>query len=298
MVGALEGRGHLPLRPHPAARRGLLHRHPAADGERQPARRATSSPTPTPTWSPASSGCAARPSSTRWAGTTTACRPSVGCRTTSACAATRRCPTTPTSPRPRSPTRSGRSRSAGPTSSRSASGWSSEDEEVFEELWRTLGLSVDWKQHYTTIGPKAQTVSQRPSCATSPAARPTCRGADAVGRHVPDRGGPGRARGPRVRRRLPPGRLPPRRRRPGVHRDHPPRADPQRGGADRAPRRRALPGAVRHHGDLAGLRRRDPGRGAPGRRDRQGLRHRHVLHLRRPDRRHLVARAATCRCAP
>ena len=36
-----------------------------------------------------------------------------------------------------------------------------EDEQVFEDLWRTLGLSVDWKQHYTTIGPKAQKVSQR-----------------------------------------------------------------------------------------------------------------------------------------
>ncbi len=36
-----------------------------------------------------------------------------------------------------------------------------QDEQVFEDLWRTLGLSVDWKQHYTTIGPKAQTVSQR-----------------------------------------------------------------------------------------------------------------------------------------
>ncbi|WP_300406694.1 valine--tRNA ligase [Nocardioides sp.] len=36
-----------------------------------------------------------------------------------------------------------------------------QDEEVFESLWRTLGLSVDWKQHYTTIGAKAQTVSQR-----------------------------------------------------------------------------------------------------------------------------------------
>jgi valyl-tRNA synthetase len=36
-----------------------------------------------------------------------------------------------------------------------------QDEEVFEELWRTLGLSVDWSQHYTTIGPKAQLVSQK-----------------------------------------------------------------------------------------------------------------------------------------
>ncbi|MGJ9413073.1 valine--tRNA ligase [Aeromicrobium sp. CF4.19] len=35
------------------------------------------------------------------------------------------------------------------------------DEKVFERLWRTLGLSVDWTQTYTTIGPDAQTVSQR-----------------------------------------------------------------------------------------------------------------------------------------
>ncbi len=36
-----------------------------------------------------------------------------------------------------------------------------QDEQVFESLWRTLGLSVDWSQHYTTIGPKAQLASQR-----------------------------------------------------------------------------------------------------------------------------------------
>ena len=36
-----------------------------------------------------------------------------------------------------------------------------EDEKTFETLWRTLGLSVDWKQDYTTIGPKAQLASQR-----------------------------------------------------------------------------------------------------------------------------------------
>jgi len=36
-----------------------------------------------------------------------------------------------------------------------------EDEQVFESLWRTLGLSVDWSQTYTTIGTRAQTVSQR-----------------------------------------------------------------------------------------------------------------------------------------
>ncbi len=34
------------------------------------------------------------------------------------------------------------------------------DEQVFEQLWRTLGLSVDWDEHYTTIGAKSQLVSQ------------------------------------------------------------------------------------------------------------------------------------------
>ena len=36
-----------------------------------------------------------------------------------------------------------------------------EDEKVFESLWRTLGLSVDWEQTYTTIGRESQTISQR-----------------------------------------------------------------------------------------------------------------------------------------
>ncbi len=34
------------------------------------------------------------------------------------------------------------------------------DEQVFEELWRTLGLSVDWSMTYTTIGRDAQRISQ------------------------------------------------------------------------------------------------------------------------------------------
>ncbi|MDZ5621629.1 valine--tRNA ligase [Nocardioides sp. HM23] len=36
-----------------------------------------------------------------------------------------------------------------------------QDEKVFESLWRTLGLSVDWDTTYTTIGERAQAVSQR-----------------------------------------------------------------------------------------------------------------------------------------
>ncbi len=35
------------------------------------------------------------------------------------------------------------------------------DERAFEELWRRLGLSVDWSMTYTTIGPLAQRISQR-----------------------------------------------------------------------------------------------------------------------------------------
>jgi valyl-tRNA synthetase len=36
-----------------------------------------------------------------------------------------------------------------------------EDEKVFEALWRRLGLSVDWSLMYTTIGHEAQATSQR-----------------------------------------------------------------------------------------------------------------------------------------
>ncbi len=35
------------------------------------------------------------------------------------------------------------------------------DEKVFEDLWRTLGLSVDWDTTYTTIGDESRTASQR-----------------------------------------------------------------------------------------------------------------------------------------
>jgi valyl-tRNA synthetase len=36
-----------------------------------------------------------------------------------------------------------------------------EDEKAFEQVWRHLGLSVDWSRTYTTIGGHAQRVSQR-----------------------------------------------------------------------------------------------------------------------------------------
>jgi valyl-tRNA synthetase len=36
-----------------------------------------------------------------------------------------------------------------------------EDEKAFEEVWRRMGLSVDWSQYYTTINPVSQRASQR-----------------------------------------------------------------------------------------------------------------------------------------
>ena len=35
-----------------------------------------------------------------------------------------------------------------------------EDEKIFEQLWKTLGLSVDWSMTYATIGKRSQRVSQ------------------------------------------------------------------------------------------------------------------------------------------
>ena len=49
------------------------------------------------------------------------------------------------------------------------------DEQAFEELWRTLGLSVDWSMTYTTIGPLARASPSARSSACWSAAAPTRR---------------------------------------------------------------------------------------------------------------------------
>ena len=168
-----------------------------------------------------------------------------------------------------------------------------QDEQVFEQLWRTLGLSVDWKQHYTTIGPKAQTVSQRAFL------RNFARG-EAYLQEAPtlwDVTFQTAVAQAELEAREYAGALPPGRASTGptasaVYIETTrPELIPQRGRADRAPRRRALPAALRHHRHPPGLRRRDPGARPPAGRAGQGRRHRHVLHLRRPHRRHVVARA-------
>ena len=75
------------------------------------------------------------------------------------------------------------------------------------------------------------------------------------------------------------------------HRDHPARAAARLRGPGGPSRRRALPAPVRHRGRHAPLRRAGPGRGPRARRSREGVGHRHDLHLRRHHRRGLVARA-------
>ena len=75
------------------------------------------------------------------------------------------------------------------------------DERAFEEMWRRVGLSVDWSLLYTTISDDSRRVSQRAFLRNlAPRRGLPGRGAHALGRHVPDRGRPGGAGGPRVRR--------------------------------------------------------------------------------------------------
>ena len=117
---------------------------------RAPCTSGTSSPTPTPTPSPAFGACVATTSSTRWAGTTTVFPPNGGCRTTTECAATRPAATTPLHVSRRSRARTPVSISR-PNFIELCDRLAVEDEKAFEDLWRTLGLSVDWSQNYATI---------------------------------------------------------------------------------------------------------------------------------------------------
>ena len=174
---------------------------------------ATSSATPTWISPRGSSACAASTSSTRWAGTTTACPPSAACRTTTACAATRRSPTSPgyVPPLEGGDNASGKAADQVPISRRNfielCEKLTAEDEVQFEDLWRDLGLSVDWSLTYRTIGPEAQLAAQRAFLRNLGARRGVPgRRADALGRDLPHRGRPGRARG-----QGPAGRVPPRR---------------------------------------------------------------------------------------
>ena len=296
-LGRAVGRGrHLPVRSRSRPRR----RSTRSTRRRRPCRArstsATSSPTPRPTSSPASSGCAgkavfypiglgrqrpadraprpellrgplrpARPYDPDFVAARRAARASAGRRSrgrTSSSSATASSPRT---------SRPSRSCSAGSAS-------------------RSTGPSL----HDDRRRRAARLPAGLPAHAGARRGLPAG-GPDAVGRRLPDGGRPGRARGPRDRRAPTTGiALRPTPTATGGRRDRddPSRADPGVRRARRPPRRRPLPAAVRHRP----CARRCSASRCPSSPTRspspdKGIGHRDDLHLRRPDRRHLVARA-------
>ena len=279
--------------------RGLRHRHAAAHGERLAARRPRLLLHAHRHHRALQAHARHGGLLSRWAGTTTACRPSAGCRTTTACAAIRRCPTTRRSSRRRQPDKHPIAISR-PNFIELCTRLTVEDEQAFENLWRHLGLSIDWSMTYATIAKPAQRVSQlaflrllgsatRPTrskrrrsgtwTSRPPSRRPNSRTARCP---APTTACASRARtacGRAWRRRL------------DRDRHHAARTAAGLRGAGRASRRRPLSAALRQPRHHAALRRARAGAGASARRPREGQRHRHDLHLRRHHRRHLVARA-------
>ena len=76
------------------------------------------------------------------------------------------------------------------------------DEEAFESLFRRLGFSLDWDITYRTIDDHSRATAQQALPAQPrPRRGVPVRGPGPVGRDVPDRRRPGRARGPRLPRR-------------------------------------------------------------------------------------------------
>ena len=167
-----------------------------------------------------------------------------------------------------------------------------EDEKVYEALWRRVGLSVDWAQTYTTIGHDSRVASQRAFL------RNLARG-EAYQQDAPT------LWDVTFQTAVAQAEL--------EARDYPGAYHRIAFGSDAGPvhietTRPELVAAcvalIAHPDDeryqpLFGttvrtpvVRRRGARAGAPGRRDGQGRRDRHVLHLRRPHRRAVVARAA------
>ena len=167
-----------------------------------------------------------------------------------------------------------------------------EDEAVFAAVWRRLGLSVDWSLAYSTIDERSRRTAQLAFLRDlRPRRRVPGGRADAVGRGLRHRGGAGRAGRPGGRRRLvlarrsdstqwtPPG---PSCCRP-AWRWWPTRTTSGMRSWSAAPLPTPLFGVeVPVHAHRAGR---------PG----QGHRAGHGVHLRRPDRRDLVAGARRCR---
>ena len=173
-----------------------------------------------------------------------------------------------------------------------------EDEVAFEALFKQVGLSVDWNYLYTTIGDESRATSQRAFLRNlardeaylqeSPTLWDVTFQTAVAQAELEAREYPGhyyRVAFHRLRRQ-------------GSTTGTPVFIETTR--PELIPAVVALiahPDDERYqplfgtHGDQPGLRRRDPGPRAPGRRARQGRRHRDVLHVRRPHRRAVVARA-------
>ncbi len=141
--------------------------------------------------------------------------------------------------------------------------------------------------------PRAARVAGLVPAAARQRAGLSARSADAVGRRLPHGGGAGRARGSRAARRVSPAALPVGRdaRRRCGDRNHAARTASGVRGARRPSGRCALSAALRHRRADAPLRRPRARAGPRARRPGEGQRHRDDLHLRRHQRRHVVARA-------
>ncbi len=167
-----------------------------------------------------------------------------------------------------------------------------EDEKAFKALWQRLGLSVDWAprvlhdQRGEPPGGPVELPRSPPQGAGLPG-----RGAHPVGRGLPDRGGAGRGRGPPAEGGLPPRAVRRRGRLQLRDRHHSPGAPAGMRGCRRPPRGRALPDALREARRYPALPRPGAHLRERARRPREGHGDPHGLHVRRRDRRAVVARA-------
>ena len=165
-----------------------------------------------------------------------------------------------------------------------------EDEKGFEDVFRAVGLSVDWTLKYATIDERSRRAAQRGFLRNLPRGEaylteaPTLWDIDyqtAVAQaELEDR---------TTTQRLPPAALRPGRRPRRRDRDHPSRAAGRLRGPGGPPRRPPLPPAVRHHRHHPRLRGGGARPAAPPGRARQGIGHRHGVHLRRHRRHRVVA---------
>ena len=244
MDRALGRRGHLPLRPRPPrARRSSpsTRRRPPCRGR---CTSATSSATPTPTSSRATGACAARRSSTPWAGTTTAWPTErrvenfFGVRGDADLAYDPSSSSRPTSPA------QGEGRDLAQELRRALPAPHGARRGVLQaRLSARLGSSIDWTMEYTTVS--AQAPGDQPA-RVPPDARARRgllhRRAHALGRRLPHRGLPGRAGRQGAPRPLPPRALRPSRRR-GTVRSRPrgPSCSRAASRSSRTPTTRATP---------------------------------------------------------